>query len=55
MIVDGVETKDCPDCQGDGETYCECCGHADGECEMCKGSGQVPVEKARKRKSQNRG
>lgn len=44
MMVDGVETKECPQCYGKGEVYCGCCGQSVGECNECDGSGEVPIQ-----------
>lgn len=31
---------ECPDCDGSGESECECCGHQT-DCEECEGSGVI--------------
>lgn len=31
---------ECPECDGSGETECDCCGHED-TCEQCDGDGDI--------------
>lgn len=32
----------CPECEGEGEAVCECCGSDLGDCQACQGTGWDP-------------
>lgn len=42
MQTDGVEMRECTDCDGMGVEECEHCGSELGDCETCHGAGEVP-------------
>ncbi|WP_299202475.1 hypothetical protein [uncultured Amphritea sp.] len=33
---------DCPECHGEGEYECDCCGH-ERECDRCEGYGHIDI------------
>tara|TARA_R110000737_G_scaffold282141_1_gene288781 strand:+ start:16 stop:369 length:354 start_codon:yes stop_codon:yes gene_type:complete len=36
---------ECPDCEGDGEIECDCCGH-EKHCDVCDGNGKLRFNEA---------
>ncbi|NLA67985.1 MAG: hypothetical protein GX856_07055 [Gammaproteobacteria bacterium] len=48
---------DCPECDGEGDVECSCCGH-ERECDLCDGRGRVEwseLDEGQKRRLVHRG